>query len=725
MVRSQGQRLVRALVLGVVVFLFVGGGTGFAVAATQEDKPAAMAFPQPGASATYTGQEFLVGDAEPGIDVDSLVLTWLPETWVADQEFNLRLTHPLLVKARFRELVQTREAYYDAATGEPVLTSGSGDYQADAGVGCGDEATCQFRYDVYDGRGGPCAVRNALQQGQSLHEPLRVTGYCDYADGEEAMTYSYAGRDRVGQYDAFLFRDPQRPEFKAWFDPSLPFPVRFTSTMSDHVYGPYLGHVRMYDLRLSSYTPGEGEYTRPLVPLVEPGAGPVAIAPRTEHLFDFTGFEAPFGFPDAYAAAAASDDGLRGFLADHPDAYVGEAYSQSWTDEHGYPHYGWFFVAVDGPDWKAVYASRGPVGGYYGTGLGGSVPVFLPPETAGQTVTVGAWTSLEDTDGLRSAGNYYLPRELLPESLPMPADVLAHQRFVENRELPDSPYFGWTMRCRTVACVSLDPFIAAGYQNSRRTMPATPGLAQSGAEGDYAILRVDESGAPRGRSAFTYDRPSYSPLFGSGGDDGRPGFQLAPQAMTRQVAGAWALPGAAAVAGLSFLAVLASALYYFWPALKGAGLGLFSRTRDDELLEHPRRAQIQQLVQAEPGIHFQDLARRLNLGRGNLEHHLRKLVAAGLLSKVPSNGYTCYFPKGTVDRRLMAAAPLLRSEGGRAVLDAVREQPGRSGRELAAALGLSQSTVSYHLRRLEEAGLVFGGGAGVRLSPLGEQAAAA
>jgi hypothetical protein len=35
--------------------------------------------------------------------------------------------------------------------------------------------------------------------------------------------------------------------------------------------------------------------------------------------------------------------------------------------------------------------------------------------------------------------------------------------------------------------------------------------------------------------------------------------------------------------------------------------------------------------------------------------------------------------------------------------------------------------VSYHLRRLQEAGLVFGAGdgAGVRLSPLGEQAAVA
>jgi predicted transcriptional regulator len=102
------------------------------------------------------------------------------------------------------------------------------------------------------------------------------------------------------------------------------------------------------------------------------------------------------------------------------------------------------------------------------------------------------------------------------------------------------------------------------------------------------------------------------------------------------------------------------------------------------------------------------------------------LQDAGLVVKRQAPGYTCYFPKGKVDRHLMGAAPSLRSDGSRAILQAVAAAPGASSRDLAARLGLAPSTVSYHLKRLEAAGLVAPGlRSGVHLTALGAQASGA
>lgn len=75
----------------------------------------------------------------------------------------------------------------------------------------------------------------------------------------------------------------------------------------------------------------------------------------------------------------------------------------------------------------------------------------------------------------------------------------------------------------------------------------------------------------------------------------------------------------------------------------------------------------------------------------------------------------------------MAAAPVLRSQGARLVLEALERHQGAgaSSRALAAELGLANGTVSYHARRLEEQGLVRSAGgafhiteAGLRARPL-------
>lgn len=172
-------------------------------------------------------------------------------------------------------------------------------------------------------------------------------------------------------------------------------------------------------------------------------------------------------------------------------------------------------------------------------------------------------------------------------------------------------------------------------------------------------------------------------------------------------------------AGAGLLAILGAVATVAWPKLRPLVAPLYSRIGAHEVLHHPVRSEIHDVVGEEPGIHFRELQRRLEAGRGALEHHLDKLVDANVLAEDEAEGYTCYFVQGSVDPEIVAVAPLLRTDTARDLLAAAAEAPGASVNALSEAADVSNSTASYHLDKLEEAGLVAKdrGGHGLEVAP--------
>lgn len=167
----------------------------------------------------------------------------------------------------------------------------------------------------------------------------------------------------------------------------------------------------------------------------------------------------------------------------------------------------------------------------------------------------------------------------------------------------------------------------------------------------------------------------------------------------------WDVPSTTRLVQTGAAAALLAVLYFLWPMLKSVGFGLFSRIHGDAALDHPARADLLAAIEQEPGIHFQELARRTRLGHGATDHHLRKLVEARRVVRHEANGYACYFPMAT-DRRVMAAAPALRSNTARRTLEAIIDRPGLNGGELAQVLGANRGTVNHHVKRLVDAGVL-------------------
>ena len=130
---------------------------------------------------------------------------------------------------------------------------------------------------------------------------------------------------------------------------------------------------------------------------------------------------------------------------------------------------------------------------------------------------------------------------------------------------------------------------------------------------------------------------------------------------------------------------------------------LFSRVRKDSALDQEVRATLQDLIEAEPGIHLNELMRRTKRGAGTVRHHLAKLEDVGLVKSRLGSGFLCYFPT-QAGATAMGAAGVTKSDGARRVLAAARA--GGTAAELARRTGLAPGTVDYHLARLATAGVV-------------------
>lgn len=117
------------------------------------------------------------------------------------------------------------------------------------------------------------------------------------------------------------------------------------------------------------------------------------------------------------------------------------------------------------------------------------------------------------------------------------------------------------------------------------------------------------------------------------------------------------------------------------------------------------RSNIRSRVRADPGIHFNELVRELDLAAGQTQYHVRKLVRSDELVSERLYGRTHYYPTAfdPWDRRTLA---LLRRETCRDVFYFLSEHGPSRPDDVADGLGIARSTLEWHLSHLSEGDLV-------------------
>ncbi|WP_424019903.1 winged helix-turn-helix transcriptional regulator [Halorientalis pallida] len=111
-------------------------------------------------------------------------------------------------------------------------------------------------------------------------------------------------------------------------------------------------------------------------------------------------------------------------------------------------------------------------------------------------------------------------------------------------------------------------------------------------------------------------------------------------------------------------------------------------------------------VAATPGAHFSKLRDDLQLGTGEAQHHLRRLVRAGVVESRKDGDYRRYFPADRFSDFEQVALGYLRRETPRGMLVALLRDPALTAGGLADRLGVSTPTISKYGSELETAGLL-------------------
>ncbi|MDG6906326.1 MAG: winged helix-turn-helix transcriptional regulator [Nitrososphaerota archaeon] len=111
-------------------------------------------------------------------------------------------------------------------------------------------------------------------------------------------------------------------------------------------------------------------------------------------------------------------------------------------------------------------------------------------------------------------------------------------------------------------------------------------------------------------------------------------------------------------------------------------------------------------VKAHPGTHLRRIGRELGLGNGDLQYNLYILEKQGKVSATKRGLYKFVFPSGIFGEKETAILSALSTESQREILIHLMKNPALSQSQIAHLVGLTPATISWHMKRLVDLGLV-------------------
>ena len=162
----------------------------------------------------------------------------------------------------------------------------------------------------------------------------------------------------------------------------------------------------------------------------------------------------------------------------------------------------------------------------------------------------------------------------------------------------------------------------------------------------------------------------------------------------------------AIVITLAFLPVMVFPVELVFALKLFACLG-FRRIARNNILGNTTRQAIYQCIARMPGIGLQDLIRETLVSRGALSYHLALLKIQNKIVVQKSHGNIGYFENnGRYDGLEQKVISYLRHDTGRKILGTLATYPGRSRSDLENLLAVSGPTITWHMKRLGDDGLL-------------------
>ena len=125
-----------------------------------------------------------------------------------------------------------------------------------------------------------------------------------------------------------------------------------------------------------------------------------------------------------------------------------------------------------------------------------------------------------------------------------------------------------------------------------------------------------------------------------------------------------------------------------------------------EIIELDKRRKIYDFVSKNPGIHLREISRKLDIPKTTLKYHLNYLKRKNLLISKTDSKYNRYFAQsdlGTIDKKFIT---VLRKDISRGIIILSFIYDEIYINELSAGLDTPFTTISYHLKKLKDLGIL-------------------
>ena len=118
------------------------------------------------------------------------------------------------------------------------------------------------------------------------------------------------------------------------------------------------------------------------------------------------------------------------------------------------------------------------------------------------------------------------------------------------------------------------------------------------------------------------------------------------------------------------------------------------------------RAEIYQYIVRNPDTHVREIVREMGIGMGGLQYNLYVLEKQGMITTERRGLRKFIFPSGVFGEKQSALLSALSTETQRQILVFLAGDSNRTCNQIASLTNLTAATISWHMKRLLELGLV-------------------
>ncbi|MGC8672873.1 MAG: winged helix-turn-helix transcriptional regulator [Thermoplasmata archaeon] len=124
-------------------------------------------------------------------------------------------------------------------------------------------------------------------------------------------------------------------------------------------------------------------------------------------------------------------------------------------------------------------------------------------------------------------------------------------------------------------------------------------------------------------------------------------------------------------------------------------------------LELEKRKKIYELIRKNPGLHFRELLRLLDMNVGDLQYNLSVLEKESLIVGKDEFGYRRYYPNQMEFPEEKKVLPFLRQPVQRKIIIEILMKEKATLNEVSQDLGIKNQTVLYHIKKMLKSGMII------------------